>query len=33
LKKILVYLDAITKMKTNGIEGGQMEEERKIYGL
>jgi hypothetical protein len=33
LKKFLAYLDTITKLKKNGIKEGQMEEERKLYGL
>jgi hypothetical protein len=33
LRKFIAYLDTITKMKTSGIKEGQMEEEKKLYGL
>jgi hypothetical protein len=33
MRKIIVYLDTITKMKTSGIKKGQMEEKKKLYGL
>jgi hypothetical protein len=33
LRKFLAYFDTIAKMKTSGIKEGQMEEEKKLYGL